>query len=113
MLSRSIMAALGNSSSSQVGMSELRIPTGIGRVLHHVPAEIRRAVGPPHRAALTQRPLGLVYGPARIGFRLAVERLSGAAYRPSGHHQLVNETGSPGFIERGSAMRHSLPRTTK
>jgi hypothetical protein len=51
------MAAFGTSKSSRVGTSELRIPTGIRRVLRHVPVEIRRAVVPPRRTALAERRL--------------------------------------------------------
>ena len=34
-----------------------------------------------------------------VGFRLAVGRLPGVAYRPSGRHQPVDEIGSLAFIE--------------
>ena len=76
-------------------MSELRVPVGIRHVLRHVPVEIDEPSSH-HLAALTQCPLGLATAGAQLPPR---GRLPGAAYRPSGRHQPVNESARSAFIE--------------
>jgi hypothetical protein len=103
--SRSKIAALGNSRSSRVGAGESSVPVSVGRVLCHVPVEIRRAVFPPDRTPLAKRPLDQVHGPVRGCFRFAVGPLLRVAYCRSGRHWPANEINSLGFIEIG--VRHA------
>jgi len=65
---------------------------------------IGRAIAPPHRTALAERPLDVVHSPMRRCFGLQIDRLLGVADRPPGPHQLADEIGSLDLVETG--IRH-------
>jgi hypothetical protein len=57
-----------------------------------VTVEVRRSVGPPHRPALAERPLGLIDGGVGLGCRRAILTETRRADRAPRRHQGVHET---------------------
>ena len=92
-------------------LTERNEPSRIGGVRRHVPIVVGGTVGPPDRAALTQRPLRRIdSGPCRSERdRVAL----GAAHGSPGRHQIAHEPLTLRRVEGGIVVRHSRPRTTK
>jgi len=57
-----------------------------------VAIEVGRAIGPPHRPALAERPLGLIDNGMGLGFSRAILAETRRADRAPRRHQGVHET---------------------
>ena len=66
-------------------------PSGVGCRPRQVAIEVRRAITPPDRAALTERVLGLVDDGATSRLRICVPDTAGVAHGAPRRHQLIDQ----------------------
>ena len=67
------------------GLAQRCVPIGVRGIARHVAIEVRRPIRPPHRSALAQVPLDLVY------LRVGVSRRTRGSNTPACAHQLLHE----------------------